>query len=231
MPKNETAPSSNNTCKLETLGKHTIPICGHDVITEFMVQDVKTNPTNGVILYGGLYANDLENQFFWYISTMRFFSLNKIPLMINKGTKVKEYISDLITGERLQYLYEAFEKPLTQEMNDGIDALINLGLLASTKNGTVKITEKGIELCAVFAHLTINHRVKPPPPMLNEIFESFSRSGLPMMRSKEPPYASLTVESVMKQLAENGELERLDSCGIEIQTLQDVIQLYLCPPF
>ena len=231
MPQNETAPSNNNSCKLETLGKYTIPICGHDVITEFMIQDLKTNPTNGIILYGGLYANDLEDQFFWYISTMRFVSSTKIPLMINKGTKVKEYLSDLITGKRLQYLYEAFEKPLTQEKNDDIDVLINLGLLASRKKGTAKITNKGIELCAMFAHLTINHRVKPPAPMLNEIFESFSRSGLPLLNSKEQPDASLTVESVMKELAENGELEHLQSRGIEIQTLRDVIQLYLCPPF
>jgi len=226
------AQPKDNTCRLENIGKFAVPICGHDVITEFMVQDLKTKPNRGILLYGGLYANESENRFFWYVSSLRPLSLTKIPSMVEGGGKVSKYLAELVKGRRIEILYKAFEKPISTNADDeDIRELIELGLLSQAENGTLRTTEKGIELCCIFGHLTINHRVKPPPQQLNEIFESFARVGLYSEANQIEPNPSMTVDSVMQILSKGGELEILERSGINSQTLQDVIQLYLCPPF
>ena len=227
----DTTQHENNTCRLENVGKYAVPICGHDVITEFMVQDLKTKPNRGIFLYGGLYANDSEDRFFWYVSTVRPFSLTKIPSMVNGGTKVSEYLTEVMKGDRIQILYKAFERPLSPRSDDDIDELIDLGLLTRSEKGVIRTTERGVELCGILAHLTFNHRVKPPPQQLNEIFEAFVRTGLfteDLQPQKEPP---LTVDKVIEKLSDRGDLEQLLEKGIEMQKLRDVIQFYLCPPF
>ena len=221
-----------NTCRVENVGKFAVPICGHDVITEFMVKDLKTRPTNGVLLYGGLYANESEDRFFWYVSTIRSFGLSKVSSVVDGGKRVSQYLAEVMKGNRIQTLYEAYERPLSAKSDEeGIEALINLGLMIRTENGTVKITTKGIELCCVLAHLTVNHQVKPPPDQLNKIFESLVRVGFRLEELQEEPDDSLTVDLVMDKLSEKGELEHLEEEGIEQQKLRDMIQLYLCPPF
>lgn len=222
----------DNICRLENIGKHAVPICGHDVITEYMVQDLKTKPNRGILLYGGLYANEDEDRFFWYVSTLRPFSLTKIPTMVEGGATVQEYLAEVMVGDRIQILYKAFEKPLTVRNEDyDVERLIELGLLNRVENGNVRTTEKGVELCCLLAHLTVNHRVKPPPQQLNEIFESFARTSLFSEDGQPRTNTQLTVDSVMDQLSESGELDKLKEQGIEMQKLRDVIQLYLCPPF
>lgn len=222
----------DNSCRLENIGKYAVPICGHDVITEFMVQDLKTKPNRGILLYGGLYANESEDRFFWYISTLRPVSLTKIPTIVEGGTRVSEYLTDIVKGNRIQILYEVFEGLITTKPDDNdVEALIELGLLVRKENGDVRTTEKGIELCCVLAHLTTNHRVKPPPQQLNEIFESFVRTGFYSEDGQLQTDTTLTVDSVMDKLSDSGELEHLQEHGIEMQKLRDVIKLYLCPPF
>ena len=224
--------SNDNTCRLENIGKYAVPICGHDVITEFMVQDLKSKPNKGVLLYGGLYANESEDRFFWYVSTLRTHSLTKIPTMVEEGVKVSKYLTEVVKGNRIKILYEAFKKPLSACTDiEDINSLIDLGLLKQAENGALRLTEKGIELCCILGHLTINHRVKPPVQQLNEIFEPFARAGLYSKENQIEPNPSLTIDSVMQILSRAGELENLERAGINSQTLQDVIQLYLCPPF
>lgn len=228
----ETDQSNANTCRLENIGKYAVPICGHDVITEFMVQDLKSKPNRGVLLYGGLYANESEDRFFWYVSTLRPHSLTKIPTMVEEGIKVSKYLAEVVKGNRIKILYEAFETPLSSNTDvEDIKGLIELGLLSQAEKGILRLTEKGIELCCVLGHLTVNHRVKPPPQQLNEIFESFARVGLYSKENQMKQDPSLTVDSVMQMLSKAGELEHLEGTGIKTQTLRDVIQLYLCPPF
>lgn len=227
-----TAQPDDNSCRLENIGKYAVPICGHDVITEFMVQDLKNKPNRGILLYGGLYANESEDRFFWYVSTLRPFSLTKVPKMVEGGVRARNYLTELVEGDRIRILYEAFEKPLAVKPDDpDVEALIELGLLERTDNENVRTTIKGIELCCVLTHLTVNHRVKPPPQQLNEIFESFARTGFFSEDGQPCHNTSLNVDSVMDKLSESGELEHLEKYGIEIQKLRDVIQLYLCPPF
>ena len=224
--------NESNTCRIENIGKYSIPICGHDLLTEFMVQDLKTKPTNGILLYGALYANESENRFFWYVSTMRSFSLEKIPSTVNEGIRVRDYLSEVTKGDRLLTLYKTFQRPLPIHENDeDFESLIELGLLSMKDNSTVTITGKGIELCCVLAHLTVNHRIKPPPKQLNEIFNSFAKVGLYSGESDWQPDPSLTPDTVMEILGESGELEHLQRSGIEIHNLHEVILLYLCPPF
>jgi hypothetical protein len=222
----------NDTCRLENIGKYAIPICGHDVITNFMVRDLKTKPTNGILLYGGLYANESEDRFFWYASTIRSFTLKKIPSMVDEGARVREYLMEVMRGNRIHTLYRAFERPFAAEPEDNdVEVLVNLGLLTRTENGSVRTTEKGIELCCVLAHLTVNHRVKPPPQQLNEFFESIVRAGYNLEQLQENPDTLLNVDSVMEKLSECKELEHLRKIGMEPQNIRDVVQLYLCPPF
>ncbi len=219
-------------CRIEKIGKFAVPICGHDVLTEFMVQDLRAKTNNGILLYGGLYANELEDRFFWYVSPLSPLNITKIPAMVDNGIKVIDYIAELTKGNRIQTLFEAFEQPLLNNMEDqNVNVLIDLGLLIRTDSGVVRITEKGIELCCVLAHLTVNHRVKPPPQLLNEIFEAFARVGLNLEDIQRQPDTTMTVDSIMEILEEKEELEHLMSVGVEVQKLRDVIQLYLCPPF
>jgi hypothetical protein len=227
-----TVQPENNTCRLENVGKFAVPICGHDIITEFMVEDLRTKSNRGIFLYGGLYADDDEDRFFWYVSTVRPVNLAKIPSMVSGGVKVSDYLREVMKDNRIQILYDAFERPVTDNNDDQeVDALIDLGLLTRNESGTIRTSEKGIELCGILAHLTFNHRVKPPPQQLNEIFEAFLRTGLfteDLQPQKEP---LLTVDAVIEILTERGELEQLLNQGIEKQKLRDVIQFYLCPPF
>ena len=222
----------DSTCRLENIGKYAIPICGHDFITNFMVQDLKTKPTNGILLYGGLYANESEDRFFWYASTIRSFNLKRIPSMVDEGARVREYLMEVMKGDQIQTLYRAFERPFAAGPEDNdVEDLVSLGLLTRKENGSVGTTEKGIELCCILAHLTVNHRVKPPPQQLNEFFESISRVGYNLEELQENPDTSLTVDSVMEKLSEYHELEHLNKIGMETQKIRDVVQLYLCLPF
>jgi hypothetical protein len=196
-----------------------------------MVQDLKTRSNKGILFYGGLYANDIENRFFWYVSTLRPFSLEKITSIANGGVSVSRYLGQIFQGDRIQILYNAFETPYISESNDDVNALIELDLLVRDESGKVNVTTKGIELCNVFAHLIVNHQIKPPPEQLNEIFESFVRIEVWTSDNQIPSDTSLTVDEVMKRLEEKGELKHLEQIGINEHTLQNVIQFYLCPPF
>ncbi|TFG26648.1 hypothetical protein EU528_14030 [Candidatus Thorarchaeota archaeon] len=227
----ETTQSTNETCRIENVGKFAVPICGHDVLTEFMVQDLKTNPNNGILIYGGLYANDSEDRFFWYVSTLRPYSLAKIASMAREGVVVREYFTKIIQGDRIQTLYRAFERPFAATSEDDVEALVDLGIVVQDESGIIRVTAKGIELCNVLAHLTVNHRIKPSPKNLQLIFESFVRTDLWSPEEQMPADRSLTVDVVMKKLEERGELEHLENEGIDLERLQDVIHLYLCPPF
>jgi hypothetical protein len=223
--------SNNATCRVENIGKFAVPICGHDTLTEFMVQDLKTRSNKGILFYGGLYANDAENRFFWYVSTLRLLNLEKIVSVADAGIEVSKYLGEISQGERMQILYRAFKSSFVPEPDDDVNTLIELDLLVLDESGKVKITTKGIELCNLFSHLVVNHRIKPPPEQLNRIFESFIRIGVWTPDSQLPSDMSLTVDRVMSILEEHDELEDLVRIGIDKQTLQNVIQLYLCPPF
>lgn len=227
----ETTDSGNETCRIENIGKFSVPICGHDVLTEFMVQDLRTRNNKGILFYGGLYANDIEERFFWYVSTLRPFSLEKIVSIANGGSRVREYFGEILQHNRMQNLYRAFEKPFFPKPEDDVDALVELDLLMQDEAGKIRITQKGIEMCNMLAHMTVNHRIKPPPDQLNEIFESFVRIEVWTPENQIPADTSLTVDRVMTLLSEKGELERLEQLGIDRHKLKDVIQLYLCSPF
>ena len=227
----EESESKNETCRIENIGKFTVPICGHDTLTEFMVQDLKTRSNRGVLFYGGLYASDDEDRFFWYVSTLRVLSLQKIASIADIGVEVSKYLRVISQGKRMQLLYKVLMSPYIPEMEEDVTALVDLDLLVLDENGEVKITTKGIELCNLFSHLIVNHRMKPPPEQLNRIFESFVRIGVWSPNSQIPADKSLTVDRVMTMLEDQNELEGLEQSGIDKQKLRNVIQLYLCPPF
>lgn len=223
--------SEGETCRLENVGKFAVPICGHDVLTEFMVQDLKKGDNKGIMFYGGLFADEPQDRFFWYVSTLRPMSLAKIVSVADGGASVKAYLQEMLAGNRMELLYRAFEQPFIPDSDEDVAPLINLGVLSKDDEGRVRATGKGIELCNILSHLVVNHRIKPPLEDLQAIFESFVRAGLWAPEDQGPTAMDLTVSKVLDLLSESGELAVLEERGIDMGQLRGVIRLYLCPPF
>ncbi|MFX0090937.1 MAG: hypothetical protein ACFFBD_04165 [Candidatus Hodarchaeota archaeon] len=225
------------SCRMEKLGKYAVPICGHDVITEFMVGDLRKGPNKSLLLYAGLHADDHSDRFFWYVSTMRTITLKKIAAFARGGKIIRRYLQNLLTNNSLELLLMLHEEPkneieiLGKHTQHSIENLKNLNLIKEQEDGIFTVTTKGVEVCCILTHLSYNHQVKPELPHLQEIFRALASVGLDPNTFLLNPDDLMTVKKGLKLLEDQNLLTELEKKGISILEIETVIRDYLCPPY
>ena len=179
--------SFDELCRMIEIRNATVPICGHDVLTEFMIEDLDKNPHDGIYFYGGLFAPNMGDDFHWYVSTIRISDQETITKNMSLRPNAGQFLASVFEETAFQILSTLYVKSKTIEdlssalsITQGktetiLSSLEKMGLIIKS-NDLISLTSNGTQAVILGAHLCTNVYIKPPVDKMNLIISCLEKS-------------------------------------------------------
>ncbi len=232
--------NNNNSCRIEHIRGVAVPICGHDILTEFLIDDLKNRKNSATYFIGGLYVpenkeNKTENgKFHWYVSTIRYKSPKTMRKFVPDAKKLSNYFTTALRTDAYRILGECYiggksDSELIDHLNiskETIKTMNEYGLIEK-KDNKWNITANGIQIYVIATHLFLNHKVKPSPNIMMTIMNTLEKILGPI-----PNFAENGKEltELMNRIREDPLIMELLDNGISMTDIENVVRIYYAEP-